>query len=68
MLHVSCTELQLMLSTTMDKAMETLKMLLTVAAHRETLRVLDVFQSTTGYVLMVFDGVSGHVLLCMSVT
>jgi len=45
MLHVSCTDMQTMLLGTLDKAMESLKMLLTVAAHKEVGRVLDLFQS-----------------------
>ena len=47
MLHVSCTDLQALLMGTLDKAMETLKMLLTVAAHKEVGRVLDNFSSLT---------------------
>ncbi|GAX74205.1 hypothetical protein CEUSTIGMA_g1654.t1 [Chlamydomonas eustigma] len=47
MLHVSCTDMQTMLMGTLDKAMDSLKMLLTVAAHKEVGRVLDMFSGLT---------------------
>jgi hypothetical protein len=47
MLHVSCTEMQALLMGTLDKAMESLKRMLTVAAHKEVGRVLDIFSGLT---------------------